>query len=878
MQVITTHINADFDSLASMTAAKKLYPEAYLVFPGSLENNLRLFLKNPEFHIHFKKIRDIALDKIELLVIVDTKLADRIGNLASILNNPKLQIHLYDHHPRQAEDIHGKIEIIKPYGSTATIFAEIFQQKAIRLSPKEATLMALGIYENTGFLTFPSTTPQDLHAVAYLLSQGANLNIISDTINKNLTTEQISLLNILLKSLEKISISGQEIIIASASVEDYIADVAILAHKIRDIENINVLFVLIQMKDRIQMVARSRIPEVNVGEITHSFSGGGHHHAASATIRGKPLDQLKKALIDQLHNQITPVVTAKDIMSAPIKSISMIVTIFNGKIIFNKYNVNTMPVLDQKDNLAGLITRRIIDKAIRHGMGKSLIKDFMQSDLITIDENTGIDKIREFMIESNQRFLPVMQKKQLIGAITKTDLLRALHDHMQRFVHESPEESEIHGKNVFRLLKERLPEDILSTLQLSGKIADEMGVSVYAIGGFVRDLLLRVDNLDIDLVVEGNGILFAEYFAKIAKARLKAHRRFGTAKVIFPDGFKIDIATARTEYYEKPLALPLVELSSLKHDLHRRDFTINTLAIQLNKKKFGYLIDFFGGRRDLKEKKIRVLHSLSFIEDPTRVFRAIRFEQRYGFKIGKNTLFLLNNIINMDLLSKLQDYRLFLELYLILKEENPIQAINRMKKLNLLKLIHPNIQNNEKLIENLREIKKVIDWYHLLYLEGPIKNWFIYFIGLTDQLNEKEYSELCQRFKINQKYRSELLQIKIKHSLILKKLSSLHNLKPSNLYNILHPFITETLLYSMAKSPQDEIKKIISHYLTTIKGTKILLTGEDLKSMGYAPSPYYKKILRELLEAKLDGKIKTKEEEKDYVKKYLEKNEIIHKI
>ncbi len=868
MQVITSHINSDFDSLASMIAAKKLYPEARLVFPGSLEDNLRFLLKMPKYQVEHVKIRDIPLEKIDLLVLVDTKLADRIGKFSQILKRPHLQIHIYDHHPSHAKDIHGNLEVIKPYGSTATIFTELLQKKNIPISPQEATLIALGIYEDTGLLTFASTTPEDLQAAAFLLSQGANLNVISDLIDRSLTSEQISLLNLLLQSLEKHTINGIEVLISSASVDRYIGEVAVLAHKIRDMESANVLFMLVQMENRIHLVARSRIPEVDVGDITHFFGGGGHHHAASATIRDEPLVQFKESLLEVLHNRIKPALTAKDIMSSPIKSIVQTLTIDEGKKKINRYNVNTMPVLDQQGKLSGLITRQTIDKAIQHGMKESLVKDFMQSDLITINEETGIDRIREYIIESNQRFLPVIQKDHLIGAITKTDLLRALHDYMEQLSPFKPVFDSItdnKSKNVARLLQERLPEKYLSILQTAGQIADELGISAYVVGGFVRDLLLRLDNLDIDLVIEGNGILFAEYLAHKVQGRLKAHRRFGTAVVIFPNGFKIDIATARTEYYEKPVALPLIELSSLKHDLYRRDFTINTLAIRLNTPKFGRLIDFFGGKRDLKDKKIRVLHSLSFIEDPTRVFRAIRFEQRYGFKIGKNTLGLLNNTVKMDLLTKLQGYRFFTELYLILLEEDPIKAIKRMGELNLLKFIHPRIHGNDQSYRLLLEIKKIINWYHLLYFEEPIKSWFLDFVGLTDQLTSEEFHDICRKFKISQRYLPGLMQVKIKHQTILKDLAFHRQAKPSRIYRILHPFSMETLLYTMAKSPSEESKKKISHYLTTLRPTKIFLTGKNLKSMGYQPGPIFKKIQETLLEAKLDGEVKTKQDEVNYV-------------
>ncbi|MEW5800643.1 MAG: CBS domain-containing protein [bacterium] len=869
MQVITTHINSDFDSLASMIAARKLYPEARIVFPGSLEANLRLLLKMPAYQVPCLKVRDIPMEEVELLILVDTRLADRIGDFAKILGRPGLTIHIYDHHPSQSGDLKGALEVVKPYGSTTTIFVELFRQRKITVSPHEATMLALGIYEDTGFLTFASTTQEDLLAVAYLLSCGANLSVISDLINRNLTPEQIWLLNILLQSMERYTIHGTDILIASAFIDRYISDVAILAHKIRDIENLDVLFLLVQMDSRVHLVGRSRIAGVDVGEVAYFFGGGGHHYAASATIRDKPLIQVKEALIGLLRQRVKPAVTARDIMSSPAKTIPETYTIAQGKQSLSRYNVSNLPVMNQEGRLAGLMSSHTIDKAIRHGMQASMVRDFMQTDFATVDEETGIDQIREYMIESNQRFLPVLQSGHLVGVITKSDLLRAMHDHMlylssldQRL--RSPGES--HPKNAGLLLHEQLPDHVLSILRTAGQVADELGVSAYVVGGFVRDLLLRVSNFDIDLVIEGNGILFAEYLAEKVHGRLKAHQRFGTAVVVFPDGFKVDVATARTEYYERPVALPRVELSSLKHDLYRRDFTINTLAIQLNKQKFGYLIDFFGGQRDLKDKKIRVLHSLSFIEDPTRIFRAIRFEQRYGFKIGKNTLGLLNYTVKRDLLTKLKGYRMFTEIYLILQEEDPIRAISRMGELNLLQFIHPLIHIDAQLYRLLQEIKKVSDWYQLLYLEPPLRRWFLYFTGLTDQLTVEEFTAVCGKLEISQRYYPGLLQVKVKNQTIVKSLLTLPQPRPSQIYRLLRPFGLEPLLFAMAKSPVEEVKKRISHYLTTLRITEIHLTGKDLKCMGYRPGPAFRKILDNLLEAKLDGEIKTRQDEVDYVK------------
>src|SRR4030065_14289 len=288
-----------------------------------------------------------------------------------------------------------------------------------------------------------------------------------------------------------------------------------------------------------------------------------------------------------------------------------------------------------------------------------------------------------------------------------------------------------------------------------GKVGDELGYSVYAVGGFVRDLLLKVENLDGDIVVEGDGIHLGEEFEKKFPCRIRTHKKFGTAIILLPDNLKVDVATARWEVYDSPAALPTVESASIKMYLYRRDFTINTLAIQLNPRGFGELIDFFGGVKDIKEKVIRVLHNLSYVEDPTGVFRAIRFEQRFGFQIGKHTQNLMKNAVKVGFLERLSGGRVLSELVLILQEENPLPALKRMRDFNLFHFLHPKLKLDEQGEILFQQIHHVISWFDLPFLEQRYERWIIYFYGLIDSLKEEEIKELCQRLAMNDKLRKK---------------------------------------------------------------------------------------------------------------------------
>lgn len=869
IEVITTHLNTDFDGLASMMAAKKLYPDAWLVFPGSQEQNLRnFFLQSTVYLYNFTKIKQVPLERIKRLILVDTRQPDRIGRFAEILNRSGLDIHIYDHHPSSRNDIKGHLEIIQPVGATMTLMTRFLKEKNILLTPDEATLMALGIYEDTGSFTFGSTTSEDYQAASYLLEQGANLNLISDMLTRELTAEQVSLLNQMLESATRHRINNVEIVVAKASMDSYVGDFAVLVHKMMDMENLDCLFALARMEDRVYLVARSRIREINVGEILLTFGGGGHPFAASATIKDQTLVQVEEKLIAQLKRRINPQRKARDMMTFPVKSIQPGETIEHANELLTRYNINVLLVMED-EKLLGLITRQVIEKAIFHGLKDLPVREYMTTEFSTVEPEATLFQIQEFIIEDKQRILPVVKQGKVLGVITRTDLLNILISGpgISEYLFDSRKAPHfVRKKNVGYLMEERLPRRIVGLLKSLGEVADSLGYNVYAIGGFIRDLFLKFDNLDIDVVVEGDGIKFAQEYAKRFPARIRYHVKFKTAVLIFPDGFKVDVATARSEYYESPAALPVVELSSIKMDLYRRDFTINTLAVKLNPRQFGILIDFFGAQKDLKERSIRVLHNLSFVEDPTRAFRAVRFEQRFGFKIGKLTANLIENAIRIGGIEKLAPKRIFTELQLILSEENPLPVIKRLVDLKLLQAIHPEWTLPPKGEVLFGEIRTVLAWFDLLYLSEPYEKWMIYFLALAQPITQ--FTELRQRLGLPKKVFEIMTLCRNEGEKVLMTLQKNPKFSRSEIYKLLSPLPNEALLFLMAKTTQETGRKAISLYFTQLKSTCISIGGEELKVLGLAPGPLYKTILGDLLEARINGKVLTREDELAYVKKH----------
>jgi tRNA nucleotidyltransferase (CCA-adding enzyme) len=868
--VITTHINADFDALASMIAASKLYPEAALVFPGSQEKNLRnFFLHSTSYIFNFIKTKKIDFDQIKRLILVDTRQKSRIGKFAQLLDKKEVEIHIYDHHPESDDDARGHIEVIRKIGSTTALLTSLIREKGISISPDEATVMCLGIHEDTGSFTFSSTKAEDYQAAAWLTEQGANHNIIADMLTRELTAEQVWLLNDLTQAATTRVIAGVEIVITKVVRDEYVGDFAVLVHKFMEMENLNVVFAMAQMEDRIYLVARSRIEEVNAAEIALALGGGGHPQAASATIKNKTLTQVERSLQALLRSRINPTKRAKDMMSSPVIHISPEDTLKKATALMTRYNINVLLVMDEEDILRGYITRQIVEKAVFFGLEDVKVNDYMNIEFFKTHPNASLKEVQELIIRKKLRVLPVVENKKVLGVITRTDLLNILLGDplIPEFLYDSKNASHfIRKKNMAAVLKERLPRKVIKLLKNFGHVADMLGYNVYLVGGLVRDVLLRRENLDVDIVIEGDGIKFAQEFAEHYDARVRSHPKFGTAVLIFSDGFKVDVATARMEYYESPGAPPIVETSSLKLDLYRRDFTINTLAIKLNKSSYGTLIDYFGAQEDIKEKVLRVLHNLSFVEDPTRVLRAIRFEQRFGFKIGRLTLALIKNAVKINCFKDLSGRRLFLELKLILKEQDPIKAIERMNEFDLLQLISPEIRLTKDLRRLLEEIRKVIVWYNLLYLEEPFEPWKVYWHGLSSSLDTKALGALVQRMGI---LGPKDLRMIPKRQDEEKLLDSLYKFDADNyrLYTLLLPYDTETLLYLMAKTGSEKIRRLISNYFTRLKGTRIQLRGRDLVHMGLEPGPVFKEIFDSLLEARLNNLIKTREDEVKFVEK-----------
>jgi tRNA nucleotidyltransferase (CCA-adding enzyme) len=874
--VITTHLNADFDAVGSMLAAQKLYPDSIVVVPGFHEKSSRhFFIDAMAYLFNMADAKSVREKPVKRLVVVDTKQAGRIGELAELLEDETIEVHVFDHHPALNNDIAPDYEISRPSGANVTLLVELIQANNLHLLPDEATIMCLGIFEDTGSFTFPSTTPEDFAAAGFLVSKGANLTTIANLLAKEMDADQIALLNDLIHSAVHHNINGVNVVTSSVSCDTYVHDLAFLVQKILKIENLNAVFAIAQMKNKIYVAARSRVPEVDVGAVLTEIGGGGHSFAAAATIRDKTLVETEQELLGALRKKVKSTQRARDIMSAPPITADPGISCAEARNRLSRYNINALMVVEQADpgtRLKGFITRPVIEKALHHQLDDVPVAEYMTTEYAVVEPNADVFEIQEKIIENNQRVLPVVENGEMIGVITRTDLLNLLfqESHEKLIQPQDPLKETLmpRTKRIEAFMRERLSRRIYQLLVHIGQTAESLGTSAYVVGGFVRDLYLYRHNEDLDIVIEGNGIEFAKEFAGRVGARVNAYAKFGTAVIVFPDGFKVDVASARMEYYKFPAALPTVEMSSIKLDLFRRDFTINTLAISLNPAKFGKLIDFFGAQRDIKEKAIRILHNLSFVEDPTRVFRAVKFEQRFGFTIGKLTSGLIENAVRMDFFKRLSGRRVFSELCQILKEDPPLPALSRLNDFDLLKVVDPAIRFDQALIHRFNAARKAIGWFDLLYTDESYMRWAIYFLILLRHMDEEAALRICHRFELGPRYQKIFVRDRLAAEALVGRWHRRPPAANSQVYRELSGFPIELILYMMAIIDHEGIKKMISHYVTDLREVTLSVGGKDLQAMGLPPSPAYGKILETVLEAKLNGKVRSREDEINLLRRH----------
>jgi tRNA nucleotidyltransferase (CCA-adding enzyme) len=861
LTVILTHEHTDFDALASMLAASRLYPHAVPVLPHQMNRNLEAFLAVYRDMLPFVHLDDLPRRGIENLVLVDTQTVQPLRGM-----HPQATGDIIDHHPLMRDLPPGWTYSGEEVGATTTLLVEKLAEQRLAISPVEATLLALGIYEDTGSLSYETTTGRDLRSAAWLLERGANLLVVNKFLHHPLTDEQRQLYQQLADNSQPYQFHGHSIIIASATVHETVEEISTLAHKLQDLYEPDALFMLVDMGDRIQMVARSTDDAIDVGKIASALGGGGHGRASAALIRNASLASTFEALVYLLQGHVRPTTTVGQIMSYGLpQTLAPDDTIGEAAERMRRYGFEGFPVVEG-DRIVGMLTRRELDRAVHHGLEKHPVSHYMRAGEVFVTPDDSVATLRRVMTEHDWGQVPVLDAGtgKLVGIVTRTDLIKQWETSAQPQV-----------ERLDQMMERSLPVPLLELMRQVGEVAQELSYPIYAVGGFVRDLLLSLPTSDVDLVVEGDAIDLARELAQRFGGRVRSHRRFGTAKWILPDLLgagsggglpeALDFVTARTEFYEHPTALPRIERSSVKQDLHRRDFTINTLAVSLTPNRWGELLDFYGGRKDLDEGVIRVLHSLSFVEDPTRILRAARFEQRFSFCIEPRTEELIGDAL--DMLNRVSAERVRHELELIVAEEAPERVLCRLAELDVLPALHPALRCDAwlqtKAVELRAQLNRLRDTGNP---QSPDVSPRLHMALFVFNLSPVALAEFIDKFRIRKEYRDVMLEVSAL-SAHLGRLGE-NDLKPSEIVRILEDSSDEACLLLSVVTDSWLVHRRLDLYQRRLRYVRPILNGDDLRRMGIPPARVYHQMLDRLRDAHLDGEINTRAEEEAIVRQW----------
>ncbi|MBL7200098.1 MAG: CBS domain-containing protein [Anaerolineae bacterium] len=870
MTIALTHENADFDAVSALLGAAKLYPKTIPVLPRHVNRNVRHFLTLYDEDLPMVQVDDLPRDYISRVILVDTQAMVTIRRMEQ-----DLQVQIIDHHPLSRELPPGWAYSGETVGAVTTLLVEQIIEHRYPASPIEATLFLLGIYEDTGSLSYHTTTPRDVRCAAWLLEQGARLDIANDFLHYPLTNDQRKLYDLFLENAETLTFAGQSVVVVAISFPRYVEEVSVLAHKLRDVLDPVALFLLVQFSDQVQLIARSTSDAIDVSRIASGLGGGGHSRASAALIRGMDLQEAKSRLLALLAEHVRPAITVRQIMSFGVRTVSPTTTVAEAAEQMRRYGHEGFPVLEN-GLVVGMLTRREIDRAMRLGLANAPISMYMTKGPIAVHPDDAIETLQQVMIEHGVGQVPVVSDSgQILGIVTRTDLINLLLSTPERRDRRSRRE-EISDK-----LAQMISKDKLDLLWQAAECARSLGYALYIVGGFVRDLLLGRENLDIDLVVEGDAIALARRLAEENGGRVRSHAPFGTAKWILQGGESLDLVSARREFYPYPTALPQVERSSIKHDLHRRDFAINTLAIRLDRDHYGELLDFYEGEQDLRNGLIRVLHSLSLVEDPTRILRAVRLEQRLGFQIEPRTRELIANALG--LLPRVSGERIRHELYLLFQEQEPESGLARMQELGILHQIHPGLRCDGWLQDKFRMLRQVMSqWYEQSWQPSIVLEEHDTLHGMPLPVNNAPqlYMALLSYRLIRPELDDLITQIRLvsDDARLLEEVASLRDvlaslqvaeLPPSKVVRLLEPYSGPAILVAWVATESGRVREHLSHYWQTYRHVKPSLTGNDLKAMGLTPGPVFGRILSALRDARLDREISSEEEERRVVQEMI---------
>ena len=857
-ELIATHTNTDFDAFAAMVAAHKLYPEAQISLGGAVNRNVREFQALYADAIPVVDPADMDRDSVRRLVLVDTVHANRLGDLGDLCGRADVQVVAFDHHahPGDLPDYLDPDALVSSSdGSLVTLLVRIIAERGIPVTPFEATVFALGIHEDTGSLTFATTTTRDAEALAYCMRAGADIQLLEKWLTNALTPAQRITLAAALETAVELPFAQASVLLSALHEDLYVEGVSVVAHRVMDLTGCDAYFLLVEMEGRVFVTARSRGGRVDVAEALRAVGGGGHTAAASAVVKNGSLEAVATAVAAAVPGAVAPTKIARDALEPGPEAVPDTAPVDEAALLCRRAGLGGVGVLRGHD-LVGRVALADLERASTHGLGHAPVKAVMTTRVPLVWAETPLERVALRLAQDEVGWLPVVED-QPPGDEDEAVPLSAISGVVsRRSVAGAPprEPAAPVTANLAGPLGELGLDELFRHVQAVA--ASVRGC--YLVGGAVRDLLLHEPGFDVDLAVEGDGIAFAAELATRLKGHVRPHEKFGTAVVVAGDAdrLRVDVASTRAESYEYPGALPKVEHAGIRSDLARRDFSINAMAVSLKPETFGDLFDYFGGREDLDAGRIVVLHNLSFIEDPTRILRAIRYENRYGLRMDEHTLNLAHACCAMDLVGDLSSARLRDELMSLLGEEKVDFSLRRAEELGVWPAIHGRLRVDVR----TRELVRRADELRAASGLGPeAPRWRLRLVWLLRDLDPEEIAAWAERMRVRAQDARVLERALVVGRRLLDRVA--RGPSEAELYDLAAAEPLEAVLAAMALDDSGIAVDRLARFLEVSRHVRLEIGGADLLALGFSSGPRMGEVLRSILHLKLNGVISSRTQE-----------------
>ncbi len=847
--LLATHTSSDLDGFAALVALRPLFPEARILVAERVQESVADLLHELAGAEYLLREADLDPSRIERLVVADTADLSRLGRWTAALP-ATARLLVFDHHPPETRNLPQGAELDLRHGevgSVCTLVTEYLQAQAADVEPRTATLLLAGLFEDTGQLAFRSTRPRDFTAGAALLSWGADPALAARYLQRLWDARRIALVADLRENARLVSWGNLRALLAQLTLPYFVADVGGLASELTA-EGADAAFLLAAVPDKVFIVGRSLSPGVSVAEVMQELGGGGHETAASAVLTDTTLVEAEAALRRALDHRAAPLLAARDIMSRPILSVDVAAPIADAHRKLSAFRIGSL-VVTEKGAPAGIIDADAAALAVEHGVHAEPVRDYARALPDPVDVATPLHELRALLYRTHERFFVVYAEGEPAGVVTRRDVLRAVYEQAAPPVRGAGG-STAPARHLGGEFKPQLGATVAAHLRQVGAWAGEGGCRTFLVGGGVRDLVLRRKPTDLDLVVDGEtGALLDRL--RDAGAEVKVFGRYHTAHVAFADGTAFDLARARRETYARPGALPEVVPGSLEQDLFRRDFTMNALAVDLSPDRFGQLFDRFGGLSDLKHGRIRVLHSLSFVEDPTRAFRAMRLAVRFGFSLEDQTRRLLERAVALDLFRESEGTRLRRELVLIFEERDPLAVLHALEERGILRATGGLAFGPEE-EARMRAALEWMDWYRVQF-GGPPRYGETLMLGmLTAGMSPERGRTALEGCKVPG-VEIERWEGFRQGARDLARFLGADAHVPSAVARRVEQAAPETLL--VLGMLHGEHRETVTAALTRWPGVRPGLSGDDLMALGIPRGPELSAWTRRIRDALLDGRL-----------------------